>query len=450
MNWRQQREIDSDMRSNLIYWLKVLGINVGLISLVAILVELVFGAWIKAPGLWTLGIRRDFAIHWWLQEKCLRDRPMVYSRDYYGFRGNSHALRNINIVAMGGSTTEEPNVSDNETWTANLEQCLVRRGVPAKIANAGINGQSTLGHIRNFDVWLHHLPNFRPSYLLAYVGINEPKIEGSPEDNRFQDDVIFRDRKGEPNNRYGAGTTERYTTGKVLLDWVTINSAFYSIYRIAWGNIQAIRLGSNPRWNTEFYYDVPKRGVLWRAEHSTFSELEHTLLKKRLADQAMRSMDRVEQTGKTGAMRINDKIKIYTNSVELRSDVVRQKIHEIINDNNSNLKNYKRRLKMLSNKATAFGATPIFITQPKGSYRIEGEKLRGSLGAYAKISSYNRTLMNFCAEEGFKCVDLGSNLEFKDSDFWDSEHTTPRGSARIGNHICKALIAGNLVERISD
>jgi hypothetical protein len=171
------------MKINVKFLLKLVSINIGLLGLVALIIELVFGAWIKAPGLWTLSIQRDVSIHRWEQEKYLRDRPMVYSRDYFGFRGNFHALTDINIVAMGGSTTDEPDVSDKETWTSKLEQCLVRRGVSAKIANAGINGQSTLGHIRNFGVWLRHLPNFQPGYLLAYVGINESKIEGGPENN---------------------------------------------------------------------------------------------------------------------------------------------------------------------------------------------------------------------------------------------------------------------------
>ena len=76
-------------------------VNAALLLAVALIAELVFGAWVEAPGLWTLSIQRDFAIRGWQQEKYLRDAPMLYSRDYYGFRGNSHALEAINIIAMG-------------------------------------------------------------------------------------------------------------------------------------------------------------------------------------------------------------------------------------------------------------------------------------------------------------------------------------------------------------
>jgi hypothetical protein len=264
------------------FWFKVALVNAGLLLVAALVIELVFGAWVKAPGLWTLSIQRDFAIRGWKQEKYLRDKPMLYSRDYYGFRGNSHALAAINIVAMGGSTTDEVELSGDETWTARLEQCLVGRGTKAKIANAGINGQSSLGHIWNFYVWLRRLPGLKPKYLLAYVGINEPKIEAGPEKNIFNEDVTFLDRAGAPNMRYGGCTIERYTAAKVLGDWIIINSAFYSLYRIAWGNLQAIAKGANPRWNSELFFDGPKRGVFWRREQSTFLEIEVALLKKSL------------------------------------------------------------------------------------------------------------------------------------------------------------------------
>jgi hypothetical protein len=425
----------------------VAAVNAALLLAVALIAELVFGAWVKAPGLWTLSIQRDFAIRGWQQEKYLRDAPMLYSRDYYGFRGNSHALEAINIIAMGGSTTDKVELSDQETWTAQLQQCLVSRGAPAKIANAGINGQSGLGHIRNFDVWLGHLPDLRPKYLLIYVGINETKIEGSPENNRFNDDVTFRDKAGAPNMRHGAGTIERYTAAKVLGDWITINSTFYSLYRIAWGNLQAIAKGWNPRWNAELYYDAPKRGVFWKSEQSTFSEIEVALLKKSLSDQAINSMDKVEIKGRTGAGAITEYFKNTKKSAALKGAPVHLMIAGFSHDNRSRLSNFARRLKKLSEKTKDFGADPIFITQPKGSYRIRGDRIIGSVGAYIKLAAYNRVLMDFCRAEFLDCIDLGSELEFQDGDFWDSEHTTLQGSARIGRYLCGKLLTGKYLRR---
>lgn len=212
---------------------KVIVVNLGLLTVFAIVIELTFGAWIYAPGLWTLSIQRDFRIHRWTLEKYLRDNPLTYSRDYFGFRGNHHPPEAINIIAIGGSTTDEPDVSDEETWVAGLETCLNQRNVQAKIVNAGINGQSTLGHIRNFDVWFSRIPRLKPKFVLAMIGINEDKILRGPEQNRPSDDVTFRDKEGEPNQRYGYGTMQRFATIDLVRDWIQLNSAFFSLYRIA-------------------------------------------------------------------------------------------------------------------------------------------------------------------------------------------------------------------------
>jgi hypothetical protein len=41
------------------------------------------------------------------------------------------------------------------------------------LVNAGVDGQTTYGHLRNFDVWFTHIPDFAPKYYLYYVGLND-------------------------------------------------------------------------------------------------------------------------------------------------------------------------------------------------------------------------------------------------------------------------------------
>lgn len=41
------------------------------------------------------------------------------------------------------------------------------------IANAGLDGQSTYGHIRNFEWWFPNIPELAPDYVLFYVGLND-------------------------------------------------------------------------------------------------------------------------------------------------------------------------------------------------------------------------------------------------------------------------------------
>ena len=47
------------------------------------------------------------------------------------------------------------------------------------MANSGIEGQSTRGHIRNFKDWYDPLHNLDPDYFIFYVGINDIAIARS-------------------------------------------------------------------------------------------------------------------------------------------------------------------------------------------------------------------------------------------------------------------------------
>jgi hypothetical protein len=426
------------------FWAKVAAINLAVFLVGLCAVELIFGAWVRAPGLWTLSIQRDFSMYTWKVEKYLRDRPMKYSRDYYGFRGNAHPIKALNIIALGGSTTDERDVSDEETWTARLEACLNDKGIAAKIGNAGINGQSTLGHIKNFSVWFDYVPSLHPKYFLVYAGINESKIL-DPIQNDFNDDVTFVDRDGQPNRRYGIDTIERFTRGKVLLDWIEANSALYSLYRIVVGNILAIGIGSNPRWQTELYYDAPPKGVLWSLEKSSFRELERALIVKELADQASSSMDKLESAGKTGAMRVDDYFASGVPTVSLSDEVLLKLKREEDAQSAAQLNAYRERIGVLVRSIRVFGAQPILITQPKGSHRLKNGTISGDIQSFVRLDAFNRVLMEACRDSRATCIDLAQNIEIADGDYWDWEHTTPEGSAKIGAKLCRMLTASRVL-----
>ena len=422
-------------------WLKVAGINLAILFVGLTAIELIFGAWVNAPGLWTLSIQRDFSMYTWKVEKYLRDTPMKYSRDYYGFRGNMHPVDAINMVALGGSTTDERDISDDETWTSRLETCLNDAGIGARIANAGINGQSTLGHIRNFSVWFSRIPDLHPKFFVVYAGINEGKILIRPEDNDFADDVTFTDRDGQPNRRYGEGTIWRVSRSTVIADWIETNSALYSLYRIVAGNIQAIRTGSIPRWQTELYFDTPRKGTLWSLEKSTFGEIESARFTKELADQASVSMDKLEKEGKTGAMQVDGFFAAGVPSINLSDEILFKLKRDEDLAKAALLKGYRDHIRALVQKIRDFGAEAILITQPKGSFRRGEGRVSGDIQSFVNLDAYNRTLMDACRELGAICVDLAANIEITDGDYFDWEHTTPDGSAKIALQLCRMLTA---------
>ena len=100
----------------------------------------------------------------------------MYKRDHYGLRGDYNKISDIEIVTIGGSTTDERWIDENLTWTYLLQEELNKKGLKIKIANAGVDGQSTLGHMYNFDLWFNKIPNFKPKIFLLYIGINDSAV----------------------------------------------------------------------------------------------------------------------------------------------------------------------------------------------------------------------------------------------------------------------------------
>ena len=76
-------------------------------------------------------------------------------------------------MIIGGSTTDERYKPYEFTITANLNYLLKKNGYNFKITNAGIEGQSTAGHIYNFQHWFPKLKNFSPKLYIFYIGIND-------------------------------------------------------------------------------------------------------------------------------------------------------------------------------------------------------------------------------------------------------------------------------------
>jgi hypothetical protein len=103
---------------------------------------------------------------------------------------------------------------------------------------------------------------------------------------------------------------------------------------------------------------------------------------------------------------------------------------------------YRRRLAILDQKIRAFGAVPVYVTQPVGLVRDGASGLEVVAGSragriYQEMRYYNAELLAFCAETGAICIDLAAELEFEIGDFYDAIHTTPSGSRKIGAYLAE-------------
>jgi lysophospholipase L1-like esterase len=153
--------------------LKVVLINLLLCVILLIPVELYFGTWLSGKG----AISKFDAQPDTLEKRASPFYPpgtaITFRRDRYGLRGGPENPADIDVLAIGGSTTIERYLDEGDTWTAVLQRLLREGGCPTTIANAGIDGYSTAGNIASFDGWLDTIPGLKPRFVLVYVGIND-------------------------------------------------------------------------------------------------------------------------------------------------------------------------------------------------------------------------------------------------------------------------------------
>ena len=77
-------------------------------------------------------------------------------------------------MVIGGSTADSRYIDDKYTWPNLLEKKLSNElKLNIDVVNSAIDGQTTFGHIYNFENWYRYIDNLRPKIILFYIGIND-------------------------------------------------------------------------------------------------------------------------------------------------------------------------------------------------------------------------------------------------------------------------------------
>lgn len=90
------------------------------------------------------------------------------------------------------------------------------------------------------------------------------------------------------------------------------------------------------------------------------------------------------------------------------------------------------------------GATPIFITQTHGYAKLLDSEIYEIAGSragrrYAELRLFDRIVLDHCRQQREPCIDLDSEISLQPADFYDSIHTTPSGSRKIGEFLTRSL-----------
>lgn len=190
--------------------LRIIAVNLALLLTAVLVFELAMGKWFATDSLKDLDVPVGQVRHHDASHLYPGGGIVEWRRDSYGLRGRFGTPENVDILAIGGSTTNEIYVAAGETWTDRLGEMLSRPGRPVGVANAGIDAQTTWGHIVAVERWLSRIPGLKPRFVIAYVGVND-MARAQP--LRYQDDMEV------------AGFKER------LLRRLRNNSALYDVYR---------------------------------------------------------------------------------------------------------------------------------------------------------------------------------------------------------------------------
>jgi lysophospholipase L1-like esterase len=163
-----------------------IGIFISLFFAVVIL-ELLFGSWLgDDPWRATRGLNilRDTSIKFDLRSADKNSTlKSTYTRDHFGLRGSCKDVSHIEILTIGGSTTDQRWNSDGSTYQDVLQSLLSEKiGRQICISNAGVDGHSTFGHLKSFESWFSLINGLSPKYYLLYIGINDAGFREGPAD----------------------------------------------------------------------------------------------------------------------------------------------------------------------------------------------------------------------------------------------------------------------------
>lgn len=167
---------------------KLLFLSIGIIVpliLVIIVLELIFGSWLGEDE-WsktrTINIIRDIQIKYNVENIYAKDfKAIIYTRDKNGLRGSCKDPKKIDVLTIGGSTTDQKYISDGNTYQDLLQMLLSEKyGKQICVSNAGVDGHSTFGHLESFKIWFPLVKGLKPKYFLFYIGINDAGFRTAP------------------------------------------------------------------------------------------------------------------------------------------------------------------------------------------------------------------------------------------------------------------------------
>lgn len=374
------------------YWIRVVLINLMLTAAGLVIFELIFGGFLRDNRLSRLNLIRGRSIRYELNGLyAAKDPTVLYSRDQFGLRGSYRSPSAIDILTVGGSATDQRFISDDATWQEQMHRLWRERGREVSVVNAGIDGQSTLGHLKNFEWWFPSIPGLHPKYILFYIGVNDLFGNAGTHWDSIEDKAAgknsFTPEEKAALNEFALTKFDETSFWSELED----RSAILLMYRTIRGMISAhaVRIAHG-------------RGFQRQAQHWTTEQ--------RLTDH-----------------------------------------RPVIADD---LEKYAARVRGIITATKKMGARPIIVAQSANYFLRQDGKLLGfndrgfmfkgievtGVDIYHFLRLFNETALGVCrAERDCIAIDGLNVFPLGDGDFYDNVHNTPQGARKIAESLVKEL-----------
>ena len=154
-------------------YLKVVIYNFSIFLFLIVLLEVIFGYWFKKEN-FGIYMRKERKINWQTTASFYgKNYNFFYKRNFWGFRGEEFNPKDVKVIFEGGSTGNQRFTPENLSIVGLLNESFKNLNYDFKIYNASTDEKSVSGYINDFNYWFTKIPNFKPQYVIFYIGIND-------------------------------------------------------------------------------------------------------------------------------------------------------------------------------------------------------------------------------------------------------------------------------------
>lgn len=309
----------------------------------------------------------------------------VYDEAYFkinalGMRGDEWEMADTSaysILTIGGSTTINTYLDQQETWTYQLQNNLKNKAniEKVRVGNIGKSGLSTFHHIRQLEQLLPQYP--RVDKLVFLVGINDLQL------------LLSR-------GKYDAGSEQEI----LQKTFMVLPDKFHPWYKRS-GYWHLLRLLKH-----SFYTKASQAMIIDREAHSFIHLREH----RKHATQLLDTLPDLNQT-----------LATYTQHLNRLIDIAQQ---------------HKTEITFMTQPVLWTMDMPQELQDwlwlgGVGNFQEEGGTYYTSAALQKGIEQFNQTLMEVCEQRGVTCVDLYSEMVGNPAYFYDDCHFTEKGAEKV-------------------